>query len=86
MVSTWPETEARLLEQVFHQHAPDQARASDDLVADRMIDSLSVVAALEVLVECTDNDAALEVATPSDFTSLARIASLHAQLTARQAP
>jgi hypothetical protein len=75
-VPEWEQIEQRLLDQVFHRHDPARVRASHDLPGDGMIDSLSVIAALEVLVESTDDEGFLSQSQPADFTSLERIEAL----------
>jgi hypothetical protein len=81
----WAHVERRLLDQVFHQWSEQDVRDSADLARAGMIDSLSVVAALEVLVEATDDDGVLTEATPADFATLGTIRSLYTRVTARAA-
>lgn len=76
----WDDVEAELLEAVFYAHDPARVRASTDLARDRMLDSLSIVAIIEVLAEASDADEALDAAGAEDFRSLATIRELYARL------
>lgn len=76
----WTQIEQRLLDQVFYAWPAEEVRTAPDLAAAGFIDSLSVVAVLEVLIDATGNEDALTLGTAEDFSSLARIKALHARL------
>lgn len=78
--TTWPAVEATLLDQVFYAWPSNEVRAAVDLADAGMVDSLSVIAILEVLVEATGNEAALGEATADDFRSLPTIHALFDRL------
>lgn len=73
----WDDVEAELLETVFYAHDPSDVRAADDLARKGMLDSLSIVAILEVLIDATGNEDDLENADATDFRNLAQIRALY---------
>lgn len=76
----WPEVEGQLLDQVFYAWPPQKVRESEDLARDGLVDSLSVVAVLEVLIEALGHEEALSVSTADDFRNLAAIRALYERL------
>ncbi len=73
----WDAVEKELIEDVFYAHDDVKVRASKDLAADGMIDSLSVVAILEILIEASGAEDELEDAQAGDFRNLAAIRALY---------
>lgn len=76
----WTEVERQLLDQVFYAHPADQIRASEDLAADGLLDSLSIVVILEMLSEITGSEDALTTASADDFANLGTIRALYERL------
>lgn len=76
----WPEVEADLVENVFYAHDEGKVRASADLATEGMLDSLSIVAILEVLADSSGDDGALDAAQASDFGNRRLIRALYARL------
>lgn len=82
MKTPWEDVETQLLEDVFYAHDPATVRASTNLTKDALVDSLSVVAILDVLADAapgSDVDS-LESLTPNDFRNLASIRELYERL------
>lgn len=77
---SWDEVQAELMDVVFYAHDSAKVLASRDLAKDGMLDSLSVVAIIEVLAEATDADEALDEAGVEDFRSIAKIRELYERL------
>lgn len=73
----WPEVETDLVEHVFYAHEPQKVRAADDLAKEGMLDSLSIVAILEVLIDATGDEEALDDAEAGDFRNLETIRTLY---------
>ncbi|MDO5629620.1 MAG: hypothetical protein Q4G43_15000 [Mobilicoccus sp.] len=73
----WDTVEAELLESVFYAHDAAQVRAADDLAAAGLLDSLSVVAILETLIESSGEEEAFDAAQAEDFRNLAAVRSLY---------
>lgn len=73
----WAEVKNELMENVFYAHDPDEVGAADDLARKGMLDSLSIVAILEVLIDATGDEESLESAEASDFRNLAQIRALY---------
>ena len=76
----WTEVEQQLLDQVFYAHPADQIRASEDLAADGLLDSLSIVAILEALIEATGQEEAFDDAQADDFRNLSAIRELYERI------
>ncbi len=76
----WPEVEADLVENVFYAHDEAKVRASKDLAKEGMLDSLSIVAILEVLAEASGEEEALDSAEAKDFRNLEVIRGLYERL------
>ncbi len=76
----WPDVEDELVENVFYAHDPQQVRAADDLAREGMLDSLSIVAILEILIDATGDEGALEAAEATNFRNFATIRSLYEQV------
>lgn len=76
----WAEVETELMENVFYAHDPVEVGAADDLARTGMLDSLSIVAILEVLIDATGDEEALESADASDFRNLAQIRALYGRV------
>lgn len=76
----WGDIETDLLESVFYAHDPKVVLATDDLAKKGMLDSLSIVAILEILAEGSGNDEALNDAQAADFRNLALIRTLYERL------
>ncbi len=77
MRPAWDVIEKQILDNVFYAFDADAVRRSTDLPADRMLDSLSIVAILETLIEATDDEDAFDVAQAADFRNLACIRELY---------
>lgn len=77
MRPTWDAIEGQLLEDVFYAFEPDAVRLSKDLPRDAMLDSLSIVAILEILIDAADDEEAFEKATATDFRNLSTIRDLY---------
>ncbi|MDO5711805.1 MAG: hypothetical protein Q4P32_08730 [Micrococcales bacterium] len=73
----WAEVENELMENVFYAHEAADVRAAEDLARQGMLDSLSIVAILEVLIDATGDEEALESADASDFRNLAQVRALY---------
>ena len=73
----WAEVENELMENVFYAHEATDVRAAEDLARQGMLDSLSIVAILEVLIDATGDEEALESADASDFRNLAQVRALY---------
>lgn len=80
MKAVWSEVEQELLERVFYAHDGGDVRDAENLAQDGMLDSLSIVAILETLVEMTGNEDVLTQANASDFRSLASIRAFYENL------
>lgn len=80
MKAGWSDVESELLGRVFYAHDQLEVRAADNLAHAGMLDSLSIVAILEILVEMSGNEDALTNAKASDFRNLASIRALHESL------
>lgn len=78
--AVWSEVEQELLERVFYAHDGADIRAAKDLAQEGMLDSLSIVATLEILVETTGNEDVLTQANASDFRNMASIRALYEKL------
>lgn len=76
----WVEIQSELLDVVFYAHDAAKVLGSADLAKDGMLDSLSVVAIIEVLAEATDADEALDRAGAEDFGTMAKIRDLYERL------
>lgn len=74
---SWSDVEKELLETVFYAYEPGQVLHVKDLAAAGMLDSLSVVAIIEILAESGESDEALDAAVAEDFRSFARIRQLY---------
>lgn len=74
---SWPDVETELVENVFYAHDPQEVRAADDLAKEGMLDSLSIVAILEVLIDATGDEEALEDADADSFRNLETIRTLY---------
>ena len=77
MKPDWTAVEAELLDNVFYAFEADAIRASNDLPRDGMLDSLSIVAILEVLIEATGQEEAFDDAQAADFANLTAIRKLY---------
>ncbi len=77
MSTPWEDVEGELLDRVFYAWPPADVRAAPDLAAAGMVDSLSVVAVLEVLVGAAGDDTVLEISTADDFRNLDTIRQLY---------
>lgn len=73
----WSDVEAELFDSVFYAHDAADVRAADDLATAGMLDSLSIVAILEVLIDASGEEEALENADAADFRNLAQIRALY---------
>ncbi|MFN8185185.1 MAG: hypothetical protein U0R23_12265 [Candidatus Nanopelagicales bacterium] len=80
MKAAWGDVEKELMQRVFYAHNADTVATVDDLAQEGILDSLSIVAILEVLVEMSGNEDALTAATASDFHSLASIRTFYQTL------
>lgn len=80
MKPSWTEVEETLLEQVFYAFDPADVRAATNLPQKGMLDSLSIVAILETLVELTGNEDALTQAQATDFRNLGTIQAFYAKI------
>ncbi len=80
MKPDWTTVEADLLDNVFYAFDAAQVRASDDLPKDGMLDSLSIVAILEALIEATGQEEAFDDAQADDFRNLAAIRELYERI------
>lgn len=80
MKRAWEGVEAELLEAVFFAHDPQAVRAAVDFGAVGMIDSLSVVAILEILAEAGGSEEGLDAALATDFVNLAAVRTLYERL------
>lgn len=77
----WSEVEADLMENVFYAHDEAQVRSATDLAKAGLLDSLSIVAILEILAEASGvEDEALDSAEATDFRNLDVIRSLYERL------
>lgn len=77
---TWDQVQDELLDAVFYAHDPARVLASDDFAADSMLDSLSVVAMIEVLAEAGGAEEMLDEAGVEDLRSMARVRALYERL------
>lgn len=77
MKPDWSTVEKDLLENVFYAFDAQAVRDCDDLTRDGMLDSLSVVAILEALIEATGEEEAFDDAQADDFRNLAAIHELY---------
>ena len=75
--STWDDVEHDLLENVFYAHDAETVRNADDLATAGVLDSLSIVAILETLIEASGNEEAFDTAEAADFRNLATIRALY---------
>jgi len=73
----WDDVEQDLLDNVFYVHDAEGVRASDDLAKDGMLDSLSIVAILETLIDASGDEEAFESAEAADFRNLGTIRALY---------
>lgn len=80
MKANWNDVENELLERVFYAHDGAAVRGSENLAQDGMLDSLSIVAILEILVEMTGEEDAMMRAGSSDFRNLAAIHAFYQSL------
>lgn len=80
MKAIWSDVENELLERVFYAHDGAVVRDSENLAHDGMLDSLSIVAILEILVEMTGNEDAMMRAGSSDFRNLSSIHAFYQSL------
>lgn len=80
MKKSWDQVQDELMDVVFYAHDAAKVLGSQDLARDGMLDSLSVVAIIEVLAEATDADEALDRADVADFGSMSRIRDLYERL------
>ncbi|HQR78629.1 MAG TPA: hypothetical protein PLT68_00255 [Actinomycetota bacterium] len=80
MKAMWSDVEDELLERVFYAHEDTVVRDSENLAQAGMLDSLSIVAILDILVEMTGNEDAMMRAGSSDFRSLASIHAFYQSL------
>lgn len=76
----WDQVQEELLDVVFYAHDPATVLGSGDLARAGMLDSLSVVAIIEVLAEATGAEDALDAAGAEDFASMAKIHDLYERL------
>ncbi len=76
----WPEVETDLVDNVFYAYDEKKVRGSADLAKEGMLDSLSIVAVLEILAEASGEDEALDSAKAADFQNLAVIKALYDRL------
>ncbi|MBK7720955.1 MAG: hypothetical protein IPI32_01665 [Austwickia sp.] len=76
----WDEVETELVENVFYAHDEAKVRESVDLAKEGMLDSLSIVAILEVLADASGEEEALDTAQASDFRNLGLIRALYERL------
>lgn len=80
MKDDWSSVKDNLVENVFYAHDAAAVLKSADLAADGLLDSLSIVAILEVLVDCGADEESLDEAQATDFTNLHTIATLYARV------
>ena len=73
----WDVVENDLLDNVFYAFDAASVRASTDLPRDGMLDSLSIVAILEALIEATGAEEAFDAAQATDFRNLTAIRALY---------
>ena len=76
----WTEVEVDLVENVFYAHDEARVRKSADLAKEGMLDSLSIVAILEILAEAGGDEDALDSAQATDFRNFSRIQALYDRL------
>lgn len=74
---TWDEVEQELLDNVFYAHDAEMVRGADDLAKAGVLDSLSIVAILETLIDASGDEEAFDAAEASDFRNLGTIRSLY---------
>lgn len=79
---SWDDVEAQLFEAVFYAHDPAKVRRAVSLPDEGMLDSLSVVAILDILAEAkpdaSEDD--LDDLSPRDFRNLDAIRTLYQRL------
>lgn len=75
----WSQVESDLLENVFYAHDSAAVSKADDLAAEGMLDSLSIVAILETLIDAAGDEDAFETAEASNFRNLKTIQALYEQ-------
>lgn len=80
MKASWNDVEKELLERVFYAHDDASVRDADDLAKEGMLDSLSIVAVLEIMVESSGDEDALTKATATDFRNLSSIRAFYQNL------
>ncbi|WP_168582215.1 hypothetical protein [Gephyromycinifex aptenodytis] len=80
MKDDWNTVKDNLIENVFYAHDAQAVADSKDLAADGLLDSLSIVAILEVLADCGADEEALDEAQATDFANLATIESLYSRV------
>lgn len=80
MKPDWNTVEIELLDNVFYAFDAEKVRASDDLPRDGMLDSLSIVAILESLIEATGQEEAFDDAQATDFRNLGAIRELYERI------
>lgn len=78
----WDAVEAQLLDVVFYAHDPQKVRNARDLPSEGLLDSLSVVAIMEVLADAfpAGSIESLDSLKPSDFQNMTSIRALYQRL------
>lgn len=79
MKDDWSSVKDNILENVFYAHGSSAVTGSNDLAADGLLDSLSIVAILEVLADSGADEDSLDEAQAADFTNLHTIQALYAR-------
>ncbi|GAB48642.1 hypothetical protein [Mobilicoccus pelagius] len=74
---TWNEVEQDLLDDVFYAHDAETVKSADDLAKAGVLDSLSIVAILETLIDASGDEEAFDAAEASDFRNLSTIRALY---------
>lgn len=80
MKPDWNTVEIELLDNVFYAFDAEKVRASEDLPRDGMLDSLSIVAILESLIDATGQEEAFDDAQATDFRNLGAIRELYERI------
>lgn len=77
MRPSWDVIEKQILDNVFYAFDAAEVRRSKDLPGDHMLDSLSIVAIVETLIEATGDEEAFDVAQAADFRNLDAMRDLY---------